>query len=165
MKDFYLVCAELIQTEEKEANTTGEPPRIDILVTNQAISKPSGPQKGRSKNFPAPFICFCFQAVCSANRPRHKRRPGHLNVPPLLLRMRFTTRVLPLLLSSPLPFTHTSSPCLFSPRRDTDLCLRSPIKKEKENPNLQLHRLRARKWPISPRPLHGAPRRPGTRLG
>jgi NAD(P)-dependent dehydrogenase (short-subunit alcohol dehydrogenase family) len=61
MKGVDAACAELIQTEAKEAAARGENPRIDILVQSQANFKPWDPRLGEfgiaqySFNLPRPY--------------------------------------------------------------------------------------------------------------
>lgn len=64
IKDVDLTCAELIETEEKEAKTIGVTPRIDILVMTQAIFKPWDPRKGNFKLLNATSTCFSSQIPC-----------------------------------------------------------------------------------------------------
>lgn len=50
IKDVDTVCAEIIKLEEKDAKSTGETPRIDILVQSQANFKPFDPRNGKSND-------------------------------------------------------------------------------------------------------------------
>ncbi|KUJ23876.1 uncharacterized protein LY89DRAFT_633581 [Mollisia scopiformis] len=104
MKEVDITCKQLIKTEEKEASAKGETPRIDILVMSHANFKPWDPRNETSEGLDT-FMSLLFYS-----------------------RARFTTNLLPLLLSSSLP-AHVVS--VFGPGRDAsffpdDLSLRDP---------------------------------------
>ena len=129
LKDVDTTCAELTKIEEKEAKATGETPRIDILVMSQLLKPTSNPGIHEMVGLSLQQdVCLTASSSLRSQTPETTKGLDTFMCLLFYSRMRFTTRLVPLLLASSLP-AHVIS--VYGPGRDTtfipdDLSLRSP---------------------------------------